>query len=91
MWIDPRDRVPQGDPDTVVSLPGGGSLVGLYIKGFTAKFMLGIREDAEGQIVSCAVTNELRIDTTEIQSNPVRRQYRDDVTGPPFNGDPDGA
>lgn len=87
MWIDPRDRVAQGDPDTVVELPDGETLVGLYIKGFTAKFMLGIREDKEGQPVSCAVTNQVHIDTTQMQSNPVRRRYRDDVIGPPSNGD----
>ena len=72
--VHPKDTVPQGDPDTVVLLPGG-ALVGLYIKGLKeGKVMLGIREDAEGQPVSCAVTNEIWIDTANrpIQSNPRR-------------------
>lgn len=73
--IDPRDLVAQGDPDTVVLLPDG-ALVGLYIKGVPGKVMLGIRENADGQPVSCAVTNELHIDTAQrpLQSNP-RRQH----------------
>lgn len=68
----PKDRVPQGDPDTVVLLPHG-SLLGLHIMGLPGHVMLGIREDAEGQPVSCAVTNELHIDTSRVwQSNPRR-------------------
>lgn len=87
--VDPKDRVAQGDPDTVVLL-AHGALVGLYIRGVTSTehIMLGIREDAEGQPVSCAVTNVVHIDTSRTwQSNPRRRLYRDDVIGPPSNGD----
>ena len=72
--VDPKDRVAQGDPETVVLLPHG-ALVGLYIRGVTSKehIMLGIREDADGQPVSCAVTNEVYIDTSRMwQSNPQR-------------------
>jgi hypothetical protein len=88
MWIDPRDLKAQGDPETVVLLPDGNSLVGLYIRGFKTKFMLGISEDREGQPLSCAVTNEVYIDTSHMQSNPVRKQYRDDITGGQYlNGD----
>ena len=74
--VNPKDRVPQGDPDTVVLLPHG-AIVGLYIRGLPeGKVMLGIREDAEGQPVSCAVTNELHIDTSRsLQSNPHRVKY----------------
>lgn len=61
--VDPRDRVSHGDPDTVVLLPSG-ALVGLYIRGVPGQIMLGIREDANGQPVSCAVTNALLIDTS---------------------------
>lgn len=67
--VNPKDREPQGDPDTVVLLPEG-ALVGLYIKGVPGNVMLGIREDADGQPVSCAVTNELHLN---IHSNPRRR------------------
>lgn len=67
--VNPKDRVPQGDPDTVVLLPQG-ALVGLYIRGVPGLVMLGIREDAEGQPVSCAVTNDLHMN---LQSNPRRR------------------
>lgn len=69
---DPIDLMPQGDPETVVMLPGG-SLLGLRIRhsGF-GEITLGIREDAEGYPVSCAVTNDIRIEFPP-QSNP-RRQ-----------------
>jgi hypothetical protein len=70
-WIDPSDVRAAGDPETVVLLPRG-SLLGLYIKGVPGPVMLGIREDAQGQPVSCAVTNELFIDTSHVQSNPCR-------------------
>ena len=67
--VNPIDTRPQGDPDTVVLLPEG-ALVGLYIKGLReGKVMLGIREDAEGQPVSCAVTNEIWIDTAAPKMN----------------------
>ena len=68
------DTEPQGDPDTGVLLPQG-ALVGLYIKGVPGHVMLGILEDTEGQPVSCAVTNELYIDTANrpLHSNPRRR------------------
>lgn len=74
--VNPKDRQAQGDPDTVVLLPGG-ALVGLSIRGLRqGPVMLGIREDAEGQPVSCAVTNEIWIDASrskmniELLSNP---------------------
>lgn len=73
MAIPKSDREPQGDPETVVLLPNG-ALVGLLIlqSGY-GQIMLGIREDAEGQPVSCAVTNELHVVYPPAQSNP-RRQ-----------------
>lgn len=67
--VNPKDREPQGDPDTVVLLPHG-ALVGLYIRGLKGgPVMLGIRKDADGQLVSCAVTNELYIDTAAPRMN----------------------
>lgn len=56
------DKMPQGDPETVVMLPRG-SLIGLNIRGLYGHVVLGIREDEHGQPVSCAVTDELHIDT----------------------------
>lgn len=78
------DRVAQGDPDTVVYLPSGESLVGLYVRGTGRPRMLGIREDREGRPVSCAeVTDRIAIDTTlPILSNPRRRP-----DPPPLNGE----
>lgn len=75
--VDPIDRMPQGDPETVVLLPYG-TLLGLHIlrSGF-GQIMLGIREDEHGQPISCAVTNELQIDYPPAQSNP-RRWSRDE-------------
>lgn len=82
--MDPLDRVSQGDPETVVLLPGGqGSLVGLLIRGVGAQTMLGIREDEFGRPEACAITNELYIDTSRVQSNPRRHGYgyTEDVGG----------
>lgn len=60
---DIRDVSPQGDPETVVFLPGArGSIVGLRILGLEDHVMIGIREDTHGQPQSCAITNELQID-----------------------------
>ena len=59
--VDPRDLRPQGDPETVVCLPTS-TLLGLQILG--SRFgptTLGIREDLDGEPLSCAVTNELRL------------------------------
>jgi hypothetical protein len=67
-----RDREVQGDPETVVLLPSGESLIGLYILGVGRQIMLGIREDREGRPLSCAVVNNLCIDTSRVQSNPRR-------------------
>lgn len=66
-----RDRTPQGDPETVVILPRGGTLLGLYIKGVSGTSMLGIREDVEGQPVSCAIGEVVEVDTST-HSNPRR-------------------
>ena len=75
--IPKTDRQPQGDPETVVVLPHG-VLVGLHIlHSGHGSIMLGIREDAQGQPVSCAVTNELHIVYPLGQSNPHRRIHRD--------------
>ena len=70
---DATDLVPQGDPETVVFLPGGPSLVGLCVKGlWIGPVMLGIREDAEGRPLSCAVTSDIELCITPSQSNPRR-------------------
>ena len=70
--VDPLDLVAQGDPETVVLLPGC-SLVGLYIRGVVGAVMLGIREDEVGRPVSCAVTNAFGVETGwPAQSNPRR-------------------
>lgn len=74
-WIalDEQDLRSQGDPETVVFLPGArGSIVGLRILGLDDHVMVGIREDVHGQPVSMAITNELQIGAP-MQSNP-RRQ-----------------
>lgn len=76
-WMYPETELrPQGDPETVVFLPKGGSIVGLHIRGLPEHVMLGIREDPHGHPLSCAVTNEIEIDTN-LHSNP-RRQADDD-------------
>ena len=73
-WIalEPADLFPQGEPETVVFLPSKESLIGLHIRGLEDHVMLGIREDECGRPISCAMTNELHIDTLHLQSNPRR-------------------
>lgn len=51
--MDPSDLCPQGDPETVVLL-STGAIVGLNIRGVRGQVLLGIREDKDGQPVSCA-------------------------------------
>lgn len=63
-WIplEPADLAPQGDPETVVFLPGArGSIVGLRILGLEDHVMIAIKEDNKGRPQSCAITNELKI------------------------------
>lgn len=76
--MDVIDLLPQGDPETVVLLPHG-ALVGLFIRdsGY-GDLMLGIREDAEGRPVSCAITSELIVEYPPVQSNPRRQADGDD-------------
>lgn len=78
MRVHPIDLTPQGDPETVVLLPHGGALVGLYIKGVTGPTMLGIREDDEGQPLSMAIGDLFEIDTSRVQSNPRRQADEED-------------
>jgi hypothetical protein len=56
---------PQGDPETVVYLPSGESIVGLYIRGLLCDLMLGIRTDRRGQPMTCAVVTQLSVDTSQ--------------------------
>lgn len=74
-WLyDARDLVPQGDPETAVFLHGS-SIVGLHIRGVEGHVILGIREDAAGHPLTCAITCEIQIDTitrVPAQSNPRR-------------------
>ena len=69
MKVEPIDRMAQGDPETVVCLPGS-TLVGLLIRGIDAPMMLGIREDELGRPEACAITTELLIDTSRVRVNP---------------------
>lgn len=70
--IEEVDLRPQGDPETVVFLRQRGSLLGLNIRGLPDHVMLGIRENERGELIGCAITNELRIDTYDVHSNPRR-------------------
>lgn len=73
-WIqvEETDLASQGDPETVVFL-AKSTLLGLYVKSGEDRahlehhVMLGIREDMAGRPVSCAITNQLHIDTAEWQ------------------------
>ena len=79
MWIDPCDLVAQGDPETVVNLPDGSTLLGLHIRGLEGLHMLGIREDAQGRPISFASADSvLHVDIG--QSNPRRRADEGEMT-----------
>ena len=69
--VHPVDLMPQGDPETVVILPDS-TLVGLLIRGVDGHTMLGIREDAHGYPISCAVGIVMETTDVPIQSNPHR-------------------
>ena len=70
--VDPRDIVGQDDfDDVVVLLPSGESLVGLSIRGWGEPAILGVRHDADGAPVSCAVVDSLAVDHHPAQ-NPRR-------------------
>lgn len=75
-WNEAEDLTPVGDPEHAVFL-SACTLVGLHIKGVRDHQMLGIREDTEGRPMSCAITNELLIDTfarLPLHSNPRRHE-----------------
>lgn len=77
----PADTAPQGPVETTVYLPSS-TLVGLRIRGVRRETMLGIREDLEGTPLTCAITNDLRIDTSRVQawqSNVRRTKQKDDL------------
>lgn len=73
-WSEAKDLTPVGDPETVVFLPHGDSLVGLHIVGLSSDVMLGIRENPDGHPLTCAITNEIVIEHAPIHllSNPIR-------------------
>jgi hypothetical protein len=58
------DDTPQGEPETVVELPSGESILGLYVRGLLCHLMLGIRLDDLGQPSRCAIVTQIAIDTS---------------------------
>lgn len=73
--VDPVDRVAQGEPETVVEWPEwpDGTFIELSIRGWVCPLLLGVRLDASGRPVSCAVTNAFGVETGwPAQSNPRR-------------------
>lgn len=77
MTIDPIDQLPQGDPETVVSLPNGETLISLMIRDVDEYPMLPIRLDVLGRPVSVAregLTIEFDNITSDVplHSNPKR-------------------
>lgn len=70
---DMRDLMPVGDPETVVFLPCGETLVGLHVRGLTeGDLMLGIKCDELGRPEGCAIGMDLIVDVVPVQSNPKR-------------------
>lgn len=77
--VDPLDLVAQNDgkgPDTEVTLPGRGSLIGLHIHGVEGYPMLGIRLDERARPLSFATADAVfYVDTNAnvpAQMNPRR-------------------
>ena len=62
-----HDANAQGDPETLVCLPNGETIVGLHIRGLVAHVMLGVRTDRAGVPLTCAVVTNLFIDTSHRQ------------------------
>lgn len=78
MPVDPLDRMAQGDPETVVLLPDGTSLIGLHIRGLEGLHMLGIREDELGRPLGFAPSDAVLHVDTSFHSNPRRQGDGDD-------------
>lgn len=81
-WLyDFKDLVSVGDPEIVVFIAGGGTILGLHVVGLEdGDKMIGIRCDELGRPESCAVTNELFVEHEpfNVQSNPRRIAERED-------------
>lgn len=76
---DARDLMPVGDPETIVFLPQGETLVGLHIVGLdVGDRMIGIRCDELGRPETCVLGSDLAVDVT-VQSNPRRRADGEDM------------
>lgn len=70
-WLyDQRDVEPQGPPDSMVVLPSGALLLGLHIRGFEDALILGIRADAAGNPLRCAIANEEPFSVTPAPPRP---------------------
>lgn len=68
------DRRGVGEPETIVELPSGHKLLGLFV--WTAEHgacMLGIRLNPAGEPVRCAWTNTVSLHIEPMQRNPMRR------------------
>jgi hypothetical protein len=78
-WRDPKDLVPQGDPETVVIL-SNSALVGLVILGLEAQTMLVVKMTPDEQTpLSCVETTEIYIAHAPCQSNP--RRHTEEADG----------
>lgn len=66
-WVAPLDTLPQGEAETVVYLPTGDAILGLYVRGLPSQVMLGIRLNRGGVPLTCAVVTELHINTGELR------------------------
>lgn len=73
---DPSDSEPQGEPETIIVLAKGESLLGLHIHGLTRRRILGVRTDRDGDPLTCAIVDAWRINTTYIPRQRRRRKKR---------------
>lgn len=75
-WFNEQEDLrEQGDPETATFIPSGGTLIELKINGFPEYQSLGIKEDCDGQPVSCIDIHEAVV----ILSNPRRYPTMDDM------------
>jgi hypothetical protein len=81
-WRDPQDVRPQGDPETEIVLPSGQTIKGLRILGVDGDVMLGVKTSADGRFaISCAVTTEIQIEYSPINTRSNPRRHQDEGDG----------
>lgn len=81
--VDPRDQQSQNHgkgPETIIALPSGDEVHGLYIAGWREHAILGVRVDRDGVPLSCAVVNSIALDCRAQNPRRYPKAWRIDGT-----------